>query len=191
MFVETWNIWTHLLGTVLFFILMVLTLNNFLDRPSALDCLIFVIFLLCAQCQMLFSTLFHTFACTTPTIYKWLAKLDYIGISLMIVGSYYPPLYYMLECHSEVRITYLVLISLLGVVAVIVSLFDTFATPRFRIFRAGTMDNELCVVCMSVLIKDLFDIYTGFFLVFGFFAVFPIPHMILLEGFTFIWPVLW
>ena len=47
------------------------------------------------------------------------------------------------------------------------SFLPIFATPRFRVFRAV------------------------FFLVFGFSAVFPFPHMVYLNGFDFTWPILW
>jgi len=159
------SIWTHLLGTVLFFVLMFTTLMSLPD--NAADRLIFFAFFLGAQCQMLFSTLFHMFGCHSPVAYTWLAKLDYSGISLMIVGSYYPPMYYGFACDQTWRITYLVLISAFGVVGLTVSMIPIFSTSKYRLVR------------------------TGFFLVFGFFAIFPLPHMFLVEGFDFTWPLFW
>jgi len=160
-------IWTHLLGFVTFFILMFLTWFYFLDNPDAGDVIVFTVFLLGAQCQMLFSTIFHTFNCHSPDALKWLARLDYTGISLMIVGSYFPPLYYGFGCHNVERIVYLVLVSLFGVAGVCVSMFPVFATPRFRVVR------------------------TVFFIIFGWFAVFPMPHMAFLFGFALMWPLMW
>jgi predicted membrane channel-forming protein YqfA (hemolysin III family) len=54
-----------------------------------------------------------------------------------------------------------------------------FAKPNFRIFRAGFI-TKLIFLTIKV-----------FFVVFGFFGVFPIPHMIWINGFDFMWPILW
>jgi len=161
---ETLNIWTHLLGTLLFFILMVWTLTNLPDLES-IDRTVFSAFFVGAQCQMLFSTLFHMFCCHSPEIYMWFAKLDYSGITLMIVGSYYPPLYYGFSCSPQWRIVYMVFITLFGVVGICVSCIPIFSTSAYRLVR------------------------TGFFLAFGFFAIFPIPHMIYLVGWDLISPI--
>lgn len=154
---EQWNIWTHLLAFVGFFILTFVTHFGILHDPDPVDRFVFTVFLVCAQMQMLFSAVFHWFSCYSPVVYKWLAKLDYTGISVMIVGSYFPPIYYGFYCHMELAIWYLSIISLLGVVGVCVSLIPIFSSPRFRVVR------------------------TVFFLLFGFFAVFPVPHLIALN----------
>eukprot|EP01133_Synstelium_polycarpum_P002606 gene2606-2992_t len=121
---ETLNIWTHLLGTIAFFILMIVTLTSLLDNPTPMDKFVFVVFFICAQCQMLFSALFHTFCSVSGRSYLWWARLDYTGISLMI-------------------------------------------TARFRVVRAV------------------------FFIVFGFFIVIPMPHILAIESIAYIWPVFW
>jgi len=157
---ETWSIWTHLLGFIAFFVLSFITPIYILDSPKGMDIFIFLIFLIGAQFQMLFSTVYHVFSCHSPGAYKWLATLDYTGISIMIVGCYYPPLYYGFSCFPTWRTVYLSVISLLGVVGVLVSCIPVFSTPRFRVTR------------------------TVFFVIFGCFAVFPVPHMWLLGGLT-------
>jgi len=58
-------------------------------------------------------------------------------------------------------------ISVLGVIGLFVSLFRIFSTPRFRVFRAV------------------------FFVVFGCFAIFPVPHMVALLGWQYMWPLFW
>jgi len=163
---ETLSIWTHGLGFLMFFLFMLLTPSVFLESPKAMDVFVFMVFLVCAQCQMLFSTVFHLFHCVSPKYYHWLVKLDYTGICLMIVGSYYPPLYYGF-CDQGWRIAHLSLISLIGVVSVIITCMPIFSTPRYRVIR------------------------TVFFIVFGGYAVIPLPHMIYLSGFTAVWPVIW
>lgn len=71
---------------------MIITLGAFLENPTSLqndrviinhligvDIFIFIVFLIVAQLQMLFSTIFHMFGCHSPHAYTWLAKVDYSG----------------------------------------------------------------------------------------------------------------
>lgn len=66
-----------------------------------------------------------------------LFRLDYTGITLLIVGSFIPFLYYAFYCRPLALITYTSVICILGIAAVIVSLWDKFAEPRFRPVRAS------------------------------------------------------
>lgn len=64
-------------------------------------------------------------------------RLDYCGISFLIVGSFVPWLYYSFYCRVQVKLTYLVIVCTLGAVCIFVSMWDGFAEPRFRTLRAG------------------------------------------------------
>jgi adiponectin receptor len=65
------------------------------------------------------------------------SRLDYSGISLLIIGSFVPWLYYAFFCRALAMSIYIGMIVVLGVAAVIVSLWDKFAQPKFRPLRAG------------------------------------------------------
>jgi len=164
---ESLSIWTHLLGFVLFFVLMILTLGGLLEDAKPVDYFVFACFLFSAQLQMIGSTLFHMFGCYSANAYSWLAKLDYCGISILIVGSYYPPLYYCFQCHPAAQISYMTIITVFGAIGVSVSCLQIFSTPRYRVVRAA------------------------FFLVFGLFAVIPMPHLLFVNDIVFTQPILW
>lgn len=59
-------------------------------------------------------------------------RLDYAGITLLIVGSFIPWLYYAFYCRALHMAIYITMISVLGVLAMIVSLWDKFAEPSYR-----------------------------------------------------------
>jgi adiponectin receptor len=170
---ETLNVWTHLIGTLVFTVLAVFTyvkiLPNVTKRiPIATDYAIFAVFFFGAHAQMLFSTIYHLFSAHSAGVAKWLARLDYMGICLMIVGSYYPPLYYMLRpCHPDLMRIHLSAISLLGVIGLFVVAFPRLQGPKFRVFRAI------------------------FFVVFGLYIIIPLPQIISLMGIKYVWPLLW
>jgi adiponectin receptor len=95
LFLESCNVWTHLFGFLLFLFLSFSAHYTWLNHSNAdtLDSVLFLIFSISAQTQMLCSTLFHLFCCVSPQVYDLTAKLDYSGIAILIVGSYFAPMY--------------------------------------------------------------------------------------------------
>lgn len=66
-------------------------------------------------------------------------RLDYCGIALLIMGSFVPWLYYGFYCHYEHKLVYLSVVLVLGVLSIIVSLYDKFSEPQLRPLRAGSV----------------------------------------------------
>ncbi|KAK7291932.1 hypothetical protein RIF29_07493 [Crotalaria pallida] len=83
------------------------------------------------------SSLSHLLACHSKDFNLFFWRLDYAGISLMIVCSFFAPIYYAFSCNPYSRLFYLTSISALGVLATITLLAPSLTTPRFRSFRAS------------------------------------------------------
>ncbi|KAK9169326.1 hypothetical protein Syun_001466 [Stephania yunnanensis] len=94
------------------------------------------VFLVGAMGCLVCSSLSHLLACHSRRLYFFFWRLDYAGISLMIV-SFVPPLYYAFLCHPNARLFYLTTITTLGILAVIMLLAPALSAPRFRPFRAS------------------------------------------------------
>jgi adiponectin receptor len=158
---ETVNIWTHLLGTLFFVIIAI----YFISRPSSEvhieQKLIFGAFFLGAIICLLFSTLYHTVYCHSPKISKFFNKLDYCGISILIISSFIPWIYYGFYCEFGTKIAYLLITISLGTGCIIVSMWDKFSTPEYRTYRALL------------------------FIAFGLFGFVPTIHYVLLFGFKY------
>ncbi|XP_070543572.1 adiponectin receptor protein 1-like isoform X2 [Ptychodera flava] len=156
---ETGNIWTHLLGFVAFLVITVL----FLTHPSSgftwQEQAVFMAFFLGAILCLGLSFVFHTVYCHSKSVSRLFSKLDYSGISLLIVGSFIPWLYYSFYCEHVARYAYIILISVLGVAAIFVSLWDKFSTPKFRPLRAGVF---IAMGLSAVIPAVHFFIQTGF-----------------------------
>jgi len=138
---ETGNIWTHLIGFVIFVAYAIL----FYLKPLCENCqtdldlkekLIFLFFFLGATLCLGLSSLFHTVCCHSEHISKLFVKFDYVGISLLTIGSFIPWIYYGFYCHFTAKVVYLSTICVLGVLTIIVSLMDSFASKSFRPIRA-------------------------------------------------------
>ncbi|GMR48345.1 hypothetical protein PMAYCL1PPCAC_18540, partial [Pristionchus mayeri] len=156
---ETGNIWTHMYGCVLF----VGVALWFLLRPALLvpwqEKLVFSAFFLGAVCCLGLSFTFHTVQCHSQQMGSLFSKLDYTGISLLIMGSFVPWIHYGFYCRPAFQIVYISMIVILGTSAMIVSLWDKFAEPKFRPVRAGVfvaMGLSSIVPAFHLLIVDGF-----------------------------------
>ena len=87
------------------------------------------------------------------TLLLCFCRLDYCGIAILIVGSFVPWLYYTFYCHFLIMLAYLILILLLGTICIVVSMWDVFASPKFRPVRAGWLVT-LMLLAKSTIIKS-------------------------------------
>lgn len=135
---ETGNIWTHLLGCLAFIIIAICFLvHSIMSRDDWQEIVAYMMFFLGAILCLGFSCLFHTLYCHSSQVAKIFSKLDYSGITFLIVGSFVPWLYFGFYCDKIARYTYLVCIISLGAVCLFVALRDTFGLPKYRPLRAG------------------------------------------------------
>ncbi|GMI89147.1 heptahelical transmembrane protein2 [Hibiscus trionum] len=95
------------------------------------------VFLSGAMGCLVCSSVSHLFACHSRRFSLFFWRLDYAGISLMIVCSFFAPIYYTFFCHPYSCLFYLASISVLGVLAIITLLSPTLSTARYRNFRAS------------------------------------------------------
>jgi adiponectin receptor len=161
---ETGNIWTHLIGFVAFIVItVVFFIKPFCDHCSDVhvaDKVIFLFFfggaLLCLAC----STLYHTVLCHSPDVSSLFHRLDHCGIAILIVGSVIPWLYYGFYCQFYAKLTYMIIISVLGLATLIVVMWEKFSQPEYRKMRAAL------------------------FISLGLIAGLPIFHFAILNGFS-------
>lgn len=132
---ETGNIWTHLIGCLAFVTLAIYTL--FWSELQTEERWVFAAFFAGAILCLGFSCVFHTVHCHSENVGKLFSKLDYVGISFLILGSLVPWLYYSFYCQYQPKVIYLSVASVLGLSAIILSLRDEFAEPEYRSLRAG------------------------------------------------------
>ncbi|KAL2936457.1 Heptahelical transmembrane protein 2 [Bienertia sinuspersici] len=95
------------------------------------------VFLAGAMCCLVFSSVSHLFACHSRRLNLFFWRLDYAGISVMIVCSFFAPIYYAFYCQPYFSFFYLTSITIIGVLATITLLSPSLASPRFRTFRAS------------------------------------------------------
>ena len=94
--------------------------------------LIFLFFFVGAILCLGMSSLFHTVCCHSETVSKLFNKLDYVGISLLTVGSFVPWLYYSFYCEFLPKLVYMIIISVLGIGTITITMMDRFTTAAYR-----------------------------------------------------------
>jgi len=131
---ETVNIHSHLWGAVLFFVLLVITFFRVMNYPTVTwhDAAGFAVFLVAAVICLSFSAAFHTAQCHSLPVAKSCVVLDYSGIVALIVGSFFPSVYYGFYCFPELQMMYLSTITIAGLGATYVVLTPIYNTAEFR-----------------------------------------------------------
>ncbi|CAL8334045.1 unnamed protein product [Arctogadus glacialis] len=126
---ETVNMWSHLLGFLLFFLLGAYNMAAVLPAIGASreDFVIYCICIFCFQLCMLCSVGYHVFCChrSEKTSRRWMA-LDYAGLSIGILGCYVPGVFYAFYCNNYWRQVYL-----LAVLALMLAVFFAQIHPLY------------------------------------------------------------
>ncbi|KDP38730.1 hypothetical protein JCGZ_04083 [Jatropha curcas] len=94
------------------------------------------VFLSGAMGCLICSSLSHLLASHSKRFNVIFWRLDYAGISLMIVCSFFAPIYYVFYCNPFPKFFYITSITVIGVIAIITLLAPTLSSPRYRPFRA-------------------------------------------------------
>ena len=84
------------------------------------------------------SAIFHLFEHCSTHSFNTLSKLDYAGISILVMGSSYPPIFYCFSCQPVfwVRNLFLVLITVSCTIVFFVTMHPIANKPYFRPYRA-------------------------------------------------------
>ncbi|XP_065848939.1 heptahelical transmembrane protein 2 isoform X2 [Euphorbia lathyris] len=94
------------------------------------------IFLSGAMGCLVCSSISHLLACHSKQYSLFFWRLDYAGISLMIICSFFAPIYYAFYCDPIPQIFYITSITVIGVLAIITLLAPSLSSPQYRPFRA-------------------------------------------------------
>ena len=92
---------------------------------------------LAAMFCMTASAIYHLFYVKSPSAMKILARVDYGGISILILGSCIAPYYYCFACGSAIfwRYFYITICTIANVSVFVFSLTDTFNKREYNALR--------------------------------------------------------
>ncbi|KAI0366813.1 HlyIII-domain-containing protein [Pilatotrama ljubarskyi] len=132
---ETVNIHSHLGGALLFGVLLFsfpAVYFTHYESTTWADMAVFMVFL-CAAVFCLFSSAFyHTFSSHSEAMAGRCNALDYAGIVVLIVGSFFPCIYYGFFCDPHYQAFYLSGITIAGIGASYIVLNPEYRKPTHR-----------------------------------------------------------
>jgi hypothetical protein len=103
------NIYSHLLGAVAFVAAICFLYYMFSSRYHSAtwtDVVVFGAFFLGLFACLMLSAAFHTFNNHSSSVYDYFFMLDMLGITFLIMGSFYPSIYYSFYCEPGPRYFY-------------------------------------------------------------------------------------
>ncbi|KAF1932705.1 HlyIII-domain-containing protein [Didymella exigua CBS 183.55] len=136
---ETVNIYTHLLGAVVFFAtggFLYGELRPRYETASREDLCAFACFFAGAVACLGMSGTYHTIQNHSHEVAVWGNKLDYLGIVFLIWGSFVPVLYYAFDREPGLMKTYWTMITTLAAGTSVACIHPQFRTPALRPVRA-------------------------------------------------------
>ncbi|XP_058789319.1 progestin and adipoQ receptor family member 3 [Phymastichus coffea] len=124
---ETINIWSHILGFVLFCGLTFYDLYIVNITAPFGDRVLCCLLLLCFQACMILSSIYHTFSCRSEKDYFYFLSYDLLGVALSLLSIYMSGVYYAFWCHKQLQRFYLVTVLAIFILAMMVQL------PRYKV----------------------------------------------------------
>ncbi|KAG1473901.1 hypothetical protein G6F56_000677 [Rhizopus delemar] len=135
---ETGNIWTHLLGFISLLSIGIYELfySELMTSIPIRDRIVFVVFFLAACKCLVCSTVWHTLSgINNLKVYKQVACLDYVGISVLICASIMLCEYYGFYCNDSIRNAYMIATSSLAIMGVSMPFQEWFDNHERRWLR--------------------------------------------------------
>ena len=137
---ETVNIYTHLLGAIAA-VFGSITLYNIVQSryatASTEDVTVFSAFFAGLVACLSLSATFHLFSNHSQAVQKFGNQLDYLGIVMLIWGSFIPSIYYGFRSDPALIRRYWTMISTIGLMTGTATLMPLFRTPKWRPVRAA------------------------------------------------------
>jgi adiponectin receptor len=137
---ETVNIYSHLLGSVLFATLPIYMCSQVYPRCTCAhlgDFVVFSIFFFGIVVCFFFSATFHILASHSERVAAFSNHLDYLGIVTLMWGSTIPSIYYGFYDDSQLQRFYWSVVTILAALCIVATLDRRFQQPSLRQYRVA------------------------------------------------------
>lgn len=110
-----------------------------------------------------FSAIFHLFIAHSEKVNNLFNRLDYAGISILIVGSCYPPNYYLFNCDIGYAYFYLTFMTTMGIIVFVISIREEFTKKEYHkikgiLFLSFGISAGLPVIHLNLFSVNGFDL---------------------------------
>lgn len=161
---ETANIWTHLTGCI--FYILFIYIYNFIyfdylsDIYNTTNAIITNIYLVTAFICFLFSTIMHTIHPKSNRICNNSCTIDYIGITILISGSYSPFIYYLFYCDKTLEKIYIIVINSLAIINIAICFLSFMYNSKYFRYKALVYIIYILFILVPLFNKYIKDGFT-------------------------------
>eukprot|EP00744_Colponema_vietnamica_P013415 GILI01018797.1.p1 GENE.GILI01018797.1~~GILI01018797.1.p1 ORF type:complete len:386 (-),score=31.26 GILI01018797.1:373-1530(-) len=136
---ETGNIWTHLLGLIVYCYILIWVHTSVLkDDTDLLHRLMLTILIGSLMACLAASTLFHVVLGHEELwVYKISHALDYGGATCLLMGTFLPICYYVFVCQPHLQAAYILMACVLGITGIVAPLVPWFEEDGMFWARLG------------------------------------------------------
>lgn len=142
---ESVNIYSHLIGSVLFVVLPIYIFRTEIPLrykvATSADLEVCSIYFTGVAICFLLSATFHTIMNHSPKIVKLGMQLDFQGVILLMWGATVPLIYYGFYCDKKLQLAYWSLLSAFAIACSVVTMQPRFSDPFLRPIRAATFGS--------------------------------------------------
>ncbi|TVY82430.1 Adiponectin receptor protein [Lachnellula suecica] len=139
---ETVNIYSHLIGSLVFAILPVYFLRTEIPPrykvATIADLVVCSIYFTGVAVCFFLSATYHTLMSHSHSMCKTGVKLDFQGVILLMWGASVPLIYYGFYCYSTLQNIYWILLSTFAIACSVFTFQPRFSEPFLRPLRAAT-----------------------------------------------------
>ncbi|KAI1210167.1 mPR-like GPCR protein [Annulohypoxylon truncatum] len=135
---ETMNIYTHLVPAVALLVIGLAYIITRLRHRNGGDAGIVAVQMVSAVACLGFSSAYHTLMCHSRQVEALWLRFDFVGIILLILGSFISGIYVGFWCELLERKIYWSMIGSLATISIVIVLAPTFQGPRWRTLRLLT-----------------------------------------------------
>ncbi|KAI6082615.1 mPR-like GPCR protein [Hypoxylon rubiginosum] len=135
---ETMNIFTHLIPAIGLLVCGLVYVSVRLRKHSGGDAGIVAALMLSEVACLGLSSMYHTLMCHSRAMESLWLRLDFVGIILLIFGSFVSSIYVGFWCEAFERTIYWSMSGSLAAISIVIVLAPAFQGPRWRTLRLLT-----------------------------------------------------
>jgi len=112
-------------------------LSDVFQRHGDVSVIPLLVFIVSAMICLGASAACHLYFALSHNYYVWMSRMDYTGITILIAGSFFPPVFYGLHCSSALKWSYIICILLMAFLTICALMNEKYAGPEYTQMRTS------------------------------------------------------
>ena len=128
---KTWNVWTHIISSLIYVYLLYIS-QSWILVDNYLDILFINLFGVASIVLFMISSAYHLFSCKSEEAMCLFARLDFSGISIGIICSLLPGIYYALNCFPLLKWINIAIVLAFSIISTCLFVIPKLTRPEYK-----------------------------------------------------------